>query len=67
MDSLTQTILNTVSGKRDYHLADRLIILLSKDQFDIAVECVKSGPAEPHAVICYGDLWMMKISQRTFL
>lgn len=57
LNSLKQTVLNTVSGKTDEHLAERLNNLLSKEQFDIAVECVESGLSEPYAVICHGDLW----------
>lgn len=57
LDSLKQTVLNTVSGQTNEHLADRLNTLLSINQFDIAVECVRSGLAEPYAVICHGDLW----------
>lgn len=57
LESLKQTILNTVSSNTDKHLAKRLNNLLSKTQFNIAVECVRSGPAEPYAIICHGDLW----------
>lgn len=57
LDSLNQTVLNTVSSNTDKPLAKRLNILLSKNQFDIAVDCVRSGLAEPYAIICHGDLW----------
>lgn len=55
LNSLREISLNSLKSKGDAELARKMQEIGSNT--DILEQCLSSGDAEPHTVICHGDCW----------